>query len=182
MADDDDEFQRALAAENPDDSGSGDTESDSSSSDEENEPKQKKGGDVKPKAKPKKVAVKKTAKRTSPKAAESTSTEVAATEAATKGEENLGEAPAKKGKPEPKTPTEKKGRRSQKELEDGLIETLEPAVTDRFGDVVWAYQSGSPWWPAHIYDPRNLTGNVKKTAMKAPDKKFTVYFYNDNSL
>jgi hypothetical protein len=55
-------------------------------------------------------------------------------------------------------------------------------VTNRFGEIVWAYQAGSPWWPAHIYDPRNLTGNVKRMAMKAPDKTFTVYFYSDNTL
>jgi hypothetical protein len=60
---------------------------------------------------------------------------------------------------------------------DELVAALPPAITCRFGEIVWAQGgSGYGWWPSCIFDPRLTIGVTRAQARKQIGKKFLVYF------
>ena len=54
---------------------------------------------------------------------------------------------------------------------------LPDSVKQRVMEVVWVKTAGSPWWPGLIYHPTNVSGRLKKDALKCCKSKYLVYFY-----
>lgn len=61
---------------------------------------------------------------------------------------------------------------------DRLVSALDPAFTERFGEICWAQGGvGFGWWPAFIYDPRQTVGSARELAKKHIGKRHLVYFF-----
>ena len=60
------------------------------------------------------------------------------------------------------------------------MELLDPKITARFGEVVWAKLGTFPWWPGYIYDPRACNSKLRDMAQKSLSSKYLVYFYESN--
>jgi hypothetical protein len=58
---------------------------------------------------------------------------------------------------------------------------LPAEVKARVMEVVWAKAPQEPWWPSLIYHPMNVSGKLKKDALKFCKAKYLVYFYAGGS-
>eukprot|EP00939_MAST-03C_sp_MAST-3C-sp1_P003127 g3127.t1 len=59
------------------------------------------------------------------------------------------------------------------------LSTLPNSYTEKFGQIVWAKGSSSPWWPAVVYSPLELKAHIFKEYEKRIGKGYFVCYYNN---
>ncbi|TMW57108.1 hypothetical protein Poli38472_003033 [Pythium oligandrum] len=93
--------------------------------------------------------------------------------------------PTKRAKATTPKPKKKPGR-PKKHAEDSddedaelakRVDALPEEIKSKYGTIVWVKMGGYPYWPALVVDPRFLSPKLQAQALKDPENKCVVCFY-----